>query len=180
MLSQIDDQGHEKPIEYISRTPSKAEKNYSQIDREALAIVWAVGKFHVYLYGVKFLLMTDHKPLVYIFDKVNQSIKNKKIPEMTNNRISRYAVTLMMYNYEIKYRNTKEHANCDMLTRLPAPMKDQSETISKYDVVFAVTLEEAMLNSETVIKETRKDPVLSKVYHYTLDGWPSKIDTVNE
>ena len=91
----------------------------------------------MYLYGVKFLLVTDHKPLVYIFDK------NKKIPEMTNNRISGYAVTLMMYNYEIKYGNTKEHANCDMLSRLPAPMKEPSDTISEYDAVFAVTLEEA-------------------------------------
>ena len=57
----------------------------------------------------------------------------------------------------------------------------QSDTISEYDAVFAVTLEEAMLNTEIVInKETKKDPVLSKVYHNTLDGYPSKTDSVNE
>ena len=70
----------------------------------------------------------------------------------------------------------KKHTNCDMLSCLPAPMKDPSDTISEYDAVFTVTLEEALLNSKTVIKGTRKDPVLSKVYHYTLDGWPAKIE----
>ncbi|KAL5250031.1 hypothetical protein ACHWQZ_G015941 [Mnemiopsis leidyi] len=173
VLSQQDKDGRERPIEFISRRLSKAERNYSQIDREALAIIWAIKKFHIYLYGTKFKLVTDHKALVFIFDT------NRKLPEMSNNRISRYAVTLMSYDYEIIYRNTKDHANCDFLSRLPAQNQEPDE-LSEEDTVFAVTLEEAMLNAEVIIQETRRDPVLSRVYQFTLDGWPAKVESANE
>lgn len=59
--------GLEKPIAYASRTLSDAEKRYSNIDREALAILFAVRKFHQYVYGRSFTLVTDHKPLQRIF-----------------------------------------------------------------------------------------------------------------
>ena len=62
VISHTYDNGIECPITFASRTLSAAEKNYSQIDKEALALVFGVQKFHPYLYGSKFVLVTDHKP----------------------------------------------------------------------------------------------------------------------
>lgn len=62
VLSIIDSEGVERPIYFSSRTLSQAERNYSQIDREASAIIYGVQKYHQYLYGRHFTLKSDHKP----------------------------------------------------------------------------------------------------------------------
>ena len=64
VISHIYPSGEERPIAYASRTLNKSERNYPQIKKEALSIVFGVRKFHQYLYGRKFILVTDHKPLV--------------------------------------------------------------------------------------------------------------------
>ncbi|GFQ73978.1 transposon Tf2-9 polyprotein [Trichonephila clavata] len=67
VLSHVYPDGSEHPITFASRTLSGSEKKYSQIDKEALSIVWAVKKFYLYLKCRRFTLITDHKPLVAIF-----------------------------------------------------------------------------------------------------------------
>jgi hypothetical protein len=67
VLSHIMDNGEERPVAYASRTLTSAERNYAQLKKECLALVFAVKKFHKYVYGRKFTLITDHKPLVNIF-----------------------------------------------------------------------------------------------------------------
>ena len=79
--------GKERPIAYPSRKLSKAEKNYAQIQKEALAIIYGVQKFRQYLIGRKFCLITDHKPLLSIFNPA------KEIPEMIASRLQRWAIT---------------------------------------------------------------------------------------
>ena len=66
--------GVDKPVQFVSGTLSKAKQNYSQLEREALAIIFSVKKFHKYVYGRSFLLISDHKPLQVIFnpDKIFQ------------------------------------------------------------------------------------------------------------
>lgn len=64
VISRILPDGDEKPIAFASRTLSASEQNYSQIDKEALALIFGVQKFHTYLYGWKFTLVTNHKPLM--------------------------------------------------------------------------------------------------------------------
>ncbi|GFX90469.1 transposon Tf2-11 polyprotein [Trichonephila clavipes] len=64
VLSHVYPDGSERPIAFASRTLSGSEKKYSQIDKEALSIVWAVRKFYLYLKGRRFTLITDHKPLI--------------------------------------------------------------------------------------------------------------------
>ena len=64
VLSHIMDDNSEKPVAYMSHTLTPSQRNYSQIEREALAIIEAIKKFHQYLYGREFHLVTDHKPLL--------------------------------------------------------------------------------------------------------------------
>ena len=69
VLSHIAETGEEKPIAYASRSLTKAKQNFSQIEREALSIVWGVKKFNLYLCLNKFILVTDHKPLTTLIQR---------------------------------------------------------------------------------------------------------------
>ena len=68
MLSHHLEDESERPIAFASRSLSPAEKGYAQLDKEALAIVFGVTKFHVYLYGHSFTIYSDHKPLQHLFN----------------------------------------------------------------------------------------------------------------
>ena len=82
---------------YASRTLSQAETGYAQIEREALAIFFAVQKFHQYLYGREFVLVTDHRPLCTIFGH------DQAIPSLAAARMQRWALILSAYQYTIQY-----------------------------------------------------------------------------
>ena len=88
------DNGSEKSIAFISRTLSQAEK-YSQLEKEGLAIIFAVKKLHRYLSGRKFKIYSDHQPLKYLFSEVHQ------IPAMAASRIQHWSLLLSSYEYEM-------------------------------------------------------------------------------
>lgn len=83
---QMDSVNQERPIAYASRTLASVERNNSMIEKEALAIVFGITKYHQYLYGQRFLLLTNHKPLTLILDP------KKGIPVLAASRIQRWAI----------------------------------------------------------------------------------------
>lgn len=99
--------GKDLPIAYASRTLSKTETNYATIEKELLAIVWGVKYFRPYLYGRKFNIVTDHKPLVWLF--------NAKDP---SSKIVRWRLRLEEYDYEILYKKGTSNTNADALSRI--------------------------------------------------------------
>ena len=121
VLSHVMSDGTKRPVAFASRTLTKTEQKYAQIDKEALSIVWGVKKFHVYLFGRSFTLYTDHQPLTSIFHP------RKSIPVVTAARLQRYALFLAGYDYTIEYKNTKVHSNADGLSRLPLLIEVRDE-----------------------------------------------------
>lgn len=82
-----------RPVSYASKSLSKTEKNYSTLDKEALAIVWATERFEMYLRGLDFSILTDHKPLIHIFSE--SSCPNK--------RQERWVLRMQSYRYSVEY-----------------------------------------------------------------------------
>ena len=170
VISHVYEDGSEKPIAYASRILSSAETNYAQIDKEALALVFAVKKFHTYLYGRKFVLVTDHKPLVTLLGP------KKGIPPLAAARLQRWAIILAAYSYEIEYKSTQQHANADSLSRLP--LKVSNDSMDEVNIFNLAQVEALPTTAEQVATATKKDPLLSQVYHYTQSGWPNEVDDV--
>ena len=105
--------GDERPIAYASRSLSSYEKNYSQIEKEGLAIIFAVTKFYMYLFGRKFTLRTDHKPLLKIF------ASDSATTVLAAARLQHWSLLLSWYHYEIEFKSSAEVASADALSRLP-------------------------------------------------------------
>ena len=118
-----------RPIAYSSRSLSKSEANYSQIEKEELAIIFGVTKSYMYLYARKFTLRTDHKPLIKIF------APDSVTPLLAAARLQRWSLLLSSYHYDIEYKNSAEVASADALSRLPLKYrKDASVEDSVYHV----------------------------------------------
>lgn len=115
VLSHKMEDGLDKPVAFVSRSLAPAEKKYSQLDKEALAIIFGVKRFHQYLFGRHFTILSDHKPLQHLFNE------HSATSPLTSARIQRWALTLGAYDYSIAYKAGVAHANADMLSRLPLP-----------------------------------------------------------
>nr|XP_041633413.1 uncharacterized protein K02A2.6-like [Drosophila kikkawai] len=156
-----------KPIAFVSRSLSKSEINYSTFEKEALAIVYCVVKLRQYLLGTKFILRTDHKPLLGIFGE------SKGLPLMASARIQRWSVILSGFEYSVEY--VKGASNlADGLSRMP-----QWETHKDFDefnyVNFIQSNNSFNLSFKDIAKESRRDPVLAKVAEAIQNGTISKL-----
>lgn len=100
----------DRPIQYFSKTLNDAQTRYSTIEKELLAIILAVEAFRHYIYGREFLIVTDHKPLCYLFNLKNFS-----------SRIYRWKIALIGYNFKIIHRNGAQNSVADALSRIYEP-----------------------------------------------------------
>ena len=140
--------GSEKPIAFASCTLNDAEKGYPQIQKEALSILWGVKKFRYYLEGLRFTLLTDHKPLATIFHP------NKGMSATSSARIQRWALFLSGFSYQIQCKNTKAHANADGLSRLPLNCTKEDENRKDPADIFHLNTTNKLPDT---VKELRKE-----------------------
>jgi hypothetical protein len=100
------------PVAYASRSLNSAEINYSTSEKELLAKVWDTKYFRPYLYGRRFKVVSDHKPLVWIMN-----VKD------LGSRLMRWRIQLAEYDYEIEHRNGAKNANADAPSRIGSVSK---------------------------------------------------------
>jgi hypothetical protein len=151
-MSHVFSEG-EKPVEYASRPLNRAEKNYSQLDKEALSIIFAVKKWHCYLAGRKFIIYTDHKPLLGIFGRDKQ-------PKVMSPRMERWLITLGCYDYELRYRKGRDHGNADALSRLIVPENAPERVPEPHGLFLMTGVGSPHLTWEEVATDTAMDPEL--------------------
>ena len=171
VISHTMSDGSERPIAFASRTLLSSEKNYSQVEKEALSLIFGVSKFHTYLYGRKFTLITDHKPLVTILGP------KKGVPPIAAARLQRWSVKLAAYSYDIRFRGTDEHSNVDGLSRLPLGRGHPVGHTSDPRVFNLQQIHSLPVTATKLAIATRRDKLLSQVYRFVTKGWPAKVDS---
>jgi hypothetical protein len=157
-------------VEYASRKLTERERNYSQIEREALSIVWSCEHFDHYLVGAQFVVVTDHEPLLGIYNKPQSK---------PTARLHRLFLRLQPYKLLLKHVPGKKNA-ADYLSR--HPLKSISPSVSEVDeqteqmcvsaVSYYNTHGEASITLEEIHEETLKDETLQEVMKCVLNkGW---------
>jgi len=134
--------GRDFPVAFASHTINRAEKSYSTTEKELLAIVWGMRYFRPYLYGRKFTVVTDHKPLTWIM--------NVKDP---GSRLLTWLIKLKVYDYDVVYRKGALNTNADALSRINSLIAEKGAPKKKRE---CVTDEET---KATVLYEYHDSPV---------------------
>lgn len=161
-LSHRYSDGSERPIQFASQTLSEVQQRYSQIDREALAVVFGVLKLHQFLYGRKFTMIVDNKPMMQILSP------HKGLPTLTATRMQHYAIFLEAYDYDMEYRRSQAHANVDALSRLPVP--ETLSHIADGDIQDIEMIENLPVTAEDLAKATAVDNEVRVLLSVLSDG----------
>ncbi|XP_077538135.1 uncharacterized protein LOC144150167 [Haemaphysalis longicornis] len=147
-------------IAFASRTLSETERKYSVGEREALACLFACEKWHIFLWGRRFTLRTDHQAVVALLAAGDSGRRPL--------RISRWSARLLYYNFDIEYCKGSENLVADALSRLPI---QTGQELQEEEIVSLVT---SVVDKETVQLATKADVTLQKVAEYVSKGWPDK------
>ena len=148
VLTQEEESSKEvTPLHYASCPLTPTQARYPQIDREALSIYWAVKRFHLFVYGKEFKVITDHKPLVSLFN--NPSSKPSA-------RIERWLLELQQYRFTVEYRPGASNP-ADYASRHPVGDPESQS----YDVES---------EGHISLVATAKDPMLQAVIIYLLSN----------
>ncbi|UYV71889.1 K02A2.6-like, partial [Cordylochernes scorpioides] len=144
VLIQTQQNGIKRPIAYASRSLTDTEKRYSQIEKETLGCVWAIEHFNTYIWGRKFVLKTDHKPLIYMLNPKNGAV----LPP----RIQRLSWRLEPYDFEIEFIQGKQNI-ADIFSRQPLSNTSDEKWLEDYvHKVLSITSEELQALSLKEIK----------------------------
>ena len=157
-----------KPVSYASRSMTETERRYAQIEKEALATTWACEKFSSYILGKRFVIETDHKPLVPLLGEKNLD----SLPP----RILRFRLRLARFDYSIIHIPGKFMYTADALSWAPVSEMNNLELQEEAEALMEVCISQ-LRTYKTGLEEYQTsqaaDPVCSTVMHFCRNGWPT-------
>lgn len=145
---------HDRPIQYFSKTLNSAQRNYSTIEKELLAIVTAVEQYRHFLYGREFIVITDHKPLCFMISHKNPS-----------SRLYRWKLALMEYNFKVIHRSGAKNYVADALSRIEVP----SNTALSLDEIVELNGEIKRIN---IITRSMRQPTDDQQQNTVINNPP--------
>lgn len=154
-------EGH--PVAYASRSLNKAERNYAQIEKELLAVVFGCTRFHQFVYGKQVHVESDHKPLESLFRKTLSSAPP---------RIQRMMLKVQKYDLDLRYKAGKELYVADTLSR--AADKVIQDEKDQFEVFFIENLPITDAKIQKILDELPWDVELMTLKQTILSGWPSE------
>ncbi|KAJ8048227.1 hypothetical protein HOLleu_00459 [Holothuria leucospilota] len=166
IMTQLHD-SEERLVMCASRKLSQCEQKYSVGEKEALACLWAVEKWHTYLWGRRFTLRTDHKALTTLLSTTGTGHRPM--------RISRWATRLLNYNYSVEYKPGRLNTVADALSRLPLPTSSDTNYHNyeeDTESVCLLTFSCQSVSEDKLHTAILHDNVYSKVSEYVVHGWP--------
>ena len=164
-LVQPDERNVQRVITFVARALTDVETRYSQTEREALACVWACERLHRYIYGSKFDLITDHKPLEFLYGN-----PKSKMPA----RIERWRLRLQPYDFRVQHQRGDLNMS-DYLSRHPVNAVNEQETSLQKDaeeyICFMIdqTVPKTMTR-EQITAATKADSTLQKLIECIRTG----------
>ena len=158
-------------VAYISRALTVTETNYTQIEKEALAITWACEWFHQYLTGLHFNVETDHKPLVpLLYTKALD-----QLPAI----VQRFRLRMMRFDYSITHVPRVELKIADVLSRSPvsstfAEDDNFQNKVNAYVDMLVQNLPVTERRLQEILTVQDTDPTCSQLKSYCQNGWPHR------
>ncbi|XP_062537888.1 uncharacterized protein K02A2.6-like [Armigeres subalbatus] len=168
VLVQRDKSKIPRVISFASKGLTPAEKVYPQTQREALAVVWAVEKFYLYLFGLHFTVFTDHKTLEYIYGGKHRDGRR------ACSRAESWALRLLPFDFEVKHIPGVSNIS-DILSRL-CPASASAFADDSAPFLFAIGDNPLAISLDEIIEETRRDEMLIAVTNaLQTDEWPKHL-----
>ena len=125
----------------------------------------------MYLFGRKFILRTDHKPLLKIF------APDSATPVLAAARLQRWSLLLSSYQYEIEFKLSEEVAHAEELSRLPLRYSNDASVEDKIFHVASQQLDKHPVSATDIARETARNPATARALSLTQHGWPNNFCT---
>ena len=156
------------PVQFASRSLNDAEKNYSNIERESLAVLFGCERFKQFLLGSLFTIKSDHKPLKKLLNS------HSGMPSTCSSRIQRWILRLSRFTFNFEYVKGEDNLNSDFLSRLP--LKETEGTNEPYELIFVLdTLDDMPITSHDIKIHTDSSKTLCMLKNYIKYGFPNDL-----